>query len=133
MLEDPACRRAGQKGKDAVHHRFHADQMARDTTEVYGPYVAALVILTLVGNISVMSIVFRTTRRVELADTDMAGIVHFANFFRFMESAEVDFLRASGPVGDDALGGRPPRAFRAAPRRAISRNPLATRTCWTSK
>jgi YbgC/YbaW family acyl-CoA thioester hydrolase len=39
---------------------------------------------------------FRTTRRVEFCDTDMAGIVHFANFFRFMESAEVAFLRAQG-------------------------------------
>jgi YbgC/YbaW family acyl-CoA thioester hydrolase len=40
--------------------------------------------------------VFRTTRRVEFADTDMAGIVHFAQFFRFMEGAEHDFLRAHG-------------------------------------
>src|SRR5262245_65558124 len=39
---------------------------------------------------------FRTTRRIEFCDTDMAGIVHFANFFRFMESAEVEFLRARG-------------------------------------
>ena len=39
---------------------------------------------------------FRTTRRIEFADTDMAGIVHFANFFRFMEAAEVEFLRARG-------------------------------------
>lgn len=39
---------------------------------------------------------YRTTRRVEFADTDMAGIVHFANFFRYMESAEVEFLRARG-------------------------------------
>jgi YbgC/YbaW family acyl-CoA thioester hydrolase len=39
---------------------------------------------------------FRTTRRVEFADTDMAGIIHFANFFRYMEAAEVDFLRARG-------------------------------------
>ena len=39
---------------------------------------------------------FRTTRRIEFADTDMAGIVHFANFFRFMESAEVEFLRSCG-------------------------------------
>ncbi|MBM4072769.1 MAG: acyl-CoA thioesterase [Planctomycetes bacterium] len=38
----------------------------------------------------------RTTRRIEFCDTDMAGIVHFANFFRFMESAEVEFLRARG-------------------------------------
>jgi YbgC/YbaW family acyl-CoA thioester hydrolase len=39
---------------------------------------------------------FHTTRRIEFADTDMAGIVHFANFFRFMEAAEVEFLRARG-------------------------------------
>jgi acyl-CoA thioester hydrolase len=39
---------------------------------------------------------FRTTRRVEFGDTDMAGIMHFSNFFRFMEAAESDFLRALG-------------------------------------
>jgi YbgC/YbaW family acyl-CoA thioester hydrolase len=37
---------------------------------------------------------FRTSRRIEFVDTDMAGIVHFSNFFRFMESAEVEFLRS---------------------------------------
>lgn len=40
--------------------------------------------------------VFRTSKRVEFGDTDMAGIVHFANFFRYMEAAECDFLRARG-------------------------------------
>jgi YbgC/YbaW family acyl-CoA thioester hydrolase len=40
--------------------------------------------------------VFRTTRLVEFGDTDMAGIVHFANFFRYMEAAEHAFLRACG-------------------------------------
>jgi acyl-CoA thioester hydrolase len=40
--------------------------------------------------------VFRTTRRIEFGDTDMAGIVHFANFFRFMEAAECEFLRSRG-------------------------------------
>jgi len=39
---------------------------------------------------------FCTTRRVEFGDTDMAGIMHFSNFFRFMEVAETDFLRARG-------------------------------------
>jgi len=39
---------------------------------------------------------FTTTRRVEFGDTDMAGIMHFANFCRFMESAETDFLHALG-------------------------------------
>jgi YbgC/YbaW family acyl-CoA thioester hydrolase len=43
-----------------------------------------------------MSNPFRTSRRVEFADTDMAGIVHFANFFRYMEAAEVDFLQSRG-------------------------------------
>jgi YbgC/YbaW family acyl-CoA thioester hydrolase len=43
-----------------------------------------------------MAIPFRTTRRVEFVDTDMAGIAHFSNFFRWMESAEVEFLRALG-------------------------------------
>jgi acyl-CoA thioester hydrolase len=43
-----------------------------------------------------MSAVFRTTRFVEFGDTDMAGIVHFANFFRFMEAAEHAFLRSLG-------------------------------------
>jgi YbgC/YbaW family acyl-CoA thioester hydrolase len=39
---------------------------------------------------------FHTTRRIEFSDTDMAGIVHFANFFRFMEAAEHAYLRACG-------------------------------------
>jgi acyl-CoA thioester hydrolase len=43
-----------------------------------------------------MTAPFRTSRRVEFADTDLAGIAHFANFFRYMESAEVDFLHALG-------------------------------------
>jgi YbgC/YbaW family acyl-CoA thioester hydrolase len=29
-------------------------------------------------------------------DTDVAGIVHFSNFFRYMESAEAEFLRSLG-------------------------------------
>jgi YbgC/YbaW family acyl-CoA thioester hydrolase len=39
---------------------------------------------------------FHITRRVEFGDTDMAGIMHFSNFFRFMEVAETDFLRDRG-------------------------------------
>jgi YbgC/YbaW family acyl-CoA thioester hydrolase len=39
---------------------------------------------------------FSITRRVEFGDTDMAGIMHFSNFFRFMEVAETDYLRARG-------------------------------------
>ncbi len=40
--------------------------------------------------------VFRTTRRVEFVDTDMAQMAHFSNFFRWMEAAEVEFLRSLG-------------------------------------
>ena len=39
---------------------------------------------------------FQITRRVEFCDTDMAGIMHFSNFFRFMEAAETAFLRSLG-------------------------------------
>ncbi|MEM8961393.1 MAG: thioesterase family protein [Acidobacteriota bacterium] len=37
-----------------------------------------------------------TTRQIEFADTDMAGIVHFSRFFVFMETAEHEFLTALG-------------------------------------
>ncbi len=39
---------------------------------------------------------FRLQRRVDFCDTDLAGIVHFSNFFRYMEAAEVAFLKARG-------------------------------------
>jgi 4-hydroxybenzoyl-CoA thioesterase/acyl-CoA thioester hydrolase len=39
---------------------------------------------------------YHTKRRIEFADTDMAGIVHFARFFIFMETAEHEFLRSLG-------------------------------------
>ncbi len=39
---------------------------------------------------------FHTQRRIEFADTDMAGIVHFARFFVFMETTEHEFLRSLG-------------------------------------
>jgi acyl-CoA thioester hydrolase len=38
----------------------------------------------------------KVTRRVEFSDTDMAGIMHFSNFFRFMETAEHAFFRSLG-------------------------------------
>ena len=52
---------------------------------------------------------FRTSRRVEFADTDMGGIVHFSRFFVFMETAEHQFLEALGvqvhmDVGELAIG-----------------------------
>ena len=39
---------------------------------------------------------FKMTRRVEFAETDMAGIVHFSNFFRMMEATEHAFFRSLG-------------------------------------
>ncbi len=39
---------------------------------------------------------FKATRRVEFSDTDMAGIMHYSNFFRFMETAEHGFYRSLG-------------------------------------
>ena len=39
---------------------------------------------------------FKAVRRVEFSETDMAGIVHFSNFFRYMETAEHAFYRSLG-------------------------------------
>lgn len=39
---------------------------------------------------------FTLVRQVEWSDTDMAGIVHFTAFFRFMEAAEHAFFRSLG-------------------------------------
>ena len=41
-----------------------------------------------------MSYEYRIVREVEFSDTDMAGIMHFANFFKFMEAAEHAFFRS---------------------------------------
>lgn len=39
---------------------------------------------------------FKTRRRIEFADVDLAGFVHFSRFFIFMETAEHEFLRSLG-------------------------------------
>jgi len=39
---------------------------------------------------------YKTTRLVEFADTDMAGILHFSNYFRYMEATEHEFFRSLG-------------------------------------
>ncbi len=41
-----------------------------------------------------MTQLFITTHRVEFFETDLAGIVHFANYYRFMEQAEHAFFRS---------------------------------------
>ena len=43
-----------------------------------------------------MAYEFKLTRRVEFSETDMAGIAHFSNFFRYMEAAEHAFFRSLG-------------------------------------
>jgi YbgC/YbaW family acyl-CoA thioester hydrolase len=43
-----------------------------------------------------MACEFKIVRRVEFSDTDMAGIVHYSNFFRYMEIAEHAFFRSLG-------------------------------------
>jgi len=43
-----------------------------------------------------MSFEYKAIRRVEFSETDMAGIVHFSNFFRYMETAEHGFYRSLG-------------------------------------
>jgi acyl-CoA thioester hydrolase len=49
---------------------------------------------------------FIFSRRVEFAETDMAGIVHFANFYRMMENAEHAFFRSLGFSVHDHFDGQ---------------------------
>jgi YbgC/YbaW family acyl-CoA thioester hydrolase len=39
---------------------------------------------------------FRMVHRVEFADTDMAGLIHFSKYLRFMEITEHAFFRSLG-------------------------------------
>lgn len=43
-----------------------------------------------------MTSFFETQRRVEFCETDMAGIVHFSNFYKWMEQTEHEFFRSLG-------------------------------------
>ena len=43
-----------------------------------------------------MAYEYTIIREVEFSDTDMAGIMHFSNFLRFMEAAEHAFFRSLG-------------------------------------
>ena len=48
---------------------------------------------------------FTITRKVEFSETDMAGIVHFSVFYRYMEYAEHAFFRSLGrSIADPNLG-----------------------------
>jgi acyl-CoA thioester hydrolase len=56
-----------------------------------------------------MAFEFKLRHRVGFAETDMAGIVHFSNFFRYMENTEHAFYRSLGasvvmPTLDPPLG-----------------------------
>lgn len=39
---------------------------------------------------------FRMTRRVTFAETDVAGVMHFSNYYRWMEEVEHAFFRSVG-------------------------------------
>jgi acyl-CoA thioester hydrolase len=43
-----------------------------------------------------MAAEYSISRRVQFAETDMAGVVHFSNYFRWMEEVEHAFFRAVG-------------------------------------
>ena len=53
-----------------------------------------------------MAYEFHYRRRVHFQDTDSAGLIHFANYFRYMEETETEFLLSVtaevklGTVGD---------------------------------
>jgi len=48
---------------------------------------------------------FSMVHRVEFSDTDMAGIIHFSSFFRYMEVTEHAFFRSLGCSVDMEIDG----------------------------
>ncbi len=49
---------------------------------------------------------FKTQRKIEFADTDLGGIVHFSRYFVFMETAEHQFLNALGTSVHTVVDGK---------------------------
>ena len=49
---------------------------------------------------------FEVERRVELSETDLAGIVHFSNFYRYMETVEHAFFRSIDHSVHETVGER---------------------------
>ena len=49
---------------------------------------------------------FVARRTVEFSDSDMGGLVHFARYFVYMETAEHQFLRSRGVDVHARIGGR---------------------------
>ena len=45
---------------------------------------------------TVMPIAFSMQRRIQFAETDLAGVLHFSNYFRLMEEVEHAFWRSLG-------------------------------------
>lgn len=43
-----------------------------------------------------MPVEFCMARRVQFAETDLAGVLHFSNYYRYMEELEHAFLRSIG-------------------------------------
>jgi acyl-CoA thioester hydrolase len=43
-----------------------------------------------------MAYEFHYQRKIYWQDTDMAGIIHFTNYFRYMEEVEIEFLNSLG-------------------------------------
>lgn len=49
---------------------------------------------------------FKTQRKIEFADTDLGGIVHFSRYFVFMETAEHQFLDSLGTSVHTVVDGK---------------------------
>ena len=63
-----------------------------------------------------MAYEFKLTRRVEFHETDLAGIVHFSNFFRYMEIVEHAFFRSQGLSIHETVPAAPGEALIGWPR-----------------
>lgn len=85
-----------------------------------------------------MAYELKTSRRVEFAETDCAGIAHFSVYFRYFEEAEHAFLRSLGlsvhaPLDDGHVLGFPRLAVRCEYSRSLRFEDVVQIHVWVSR
>ena len=95
LLQDPErLKSMGERGRLGVERSYSMQAMKNAFLEVWNP--CDNLDLNAMSRLDPQPHCFEYRRRVEFAETDMAGLVHFSNFFRYMETTEHAFFRSLG-------------------------------------
>lgn len=88
--------KSGDSGHNGWRQLFSQTNRLLETVRLTAHRFATVLTFPCFDKRRFMSQVFTHRRRIEFRETDMAGIVHFSNFFAYMEQAEHEFLRSVG-------------------------------------